>query len=59
MQIFVISYGQVSAKSSTNLAGDDMNLNMIENSLFYGTERDKDILDDILVNNRICSINQW
>lgn len=49
MQICVISYGQTSAESSTSVAGHDMNLIMIEDSFFYGTDieqaRDKNKLD--------------
>lgn len=51
MQICVISYGQASAKSSANVAGDDMNLRVIEDSFFYETDieqtRDKDNLYEI------------
>lgn len=48
-------------QSLTNVAGDNMNLNMIEDHFFYGTDieqaKDKDNLDEILVSDRNCRIN--
>lgn len=61
MKICVIFYGQASPKSSASVAGDDRNLNMIEDSFFYRADteqaRDKDNLDEILVNYRLCRKN--
>lgn len=58
MQICMISHRQISEKESANDVGDDMSLNMIEDSFFYGADteqvRGKDNLEFILVNDRIC-----
>lgn len=61
--VCVLSYRQISEKNSTDDVEDDMNLNVIQDSFFCGTDteqgRGKDSLDIILMNYRICRKNSW